>query len=619
MNHLNFFGKAKRRRAIVLILVMLCGAAPWAQAATYVWTNTTATSANFTDPNIWNRAGSPGGADNTSFTNNLIYTVNFTGSVLDNNNLFNGGTVTLNIGAGQSWTGTYPSGGWGDAAFQIGSSATATVYLAGGTLAATNTANNAMIALGYQAKGTLWVTNGAVIDNLTRLGTYPAGQGALIISGSNSTYTNSDAFYVGYGYSSSGNSLVVSNSGSLAVNSTFTVGNNAGNGSGGNSMLLDSNARLWTGAGATIGNSMASNTATVQGGAVWNLGAQTLYVGNGFATGNVLVVNGGVVTNVAGVAIGYNGSQSYQNSVTISNGGQLFLNSGNTIFLSRAGSSGTYSSFNVGGLGAASTVSGGSLSVGEVVGGNSVTVTNATLLSGGWVWIGNGSASSNTVTVQSGGVWNLGGNGINVGTSGNGNVLTVVGGGIVTNAGGITLGQSSGSVGNSLAITNGGKFFTGNGLTIGNAAGASNNSFNVGGAGLASTATVGSVTVGKNAAAGNTMTVTNATLLSGTTTIGDGSSSNTATVQAGGLWNLQGNTVTVGSGAASSNMLWVRSGGILEVGSGGGLITGAGAGNQITNSGGVYQFSTATPTITTNAGTGTVGKFIPIVRRVSVQ
>jgi hypothetical protein len=47
--------------------------------------------------------------------------------------------------------------------------------------------------------------------------------------------------------------------------------------------------------------------------------------------------------------------------------------------------------------------------------------------------------------------------------------------------------------------------------------------------------------------------------------------------------------------------MFVQSGGILEATN---LTTGAGVGNLITNSGGIYQFTTATPTITTNNNAG---------------
>ena len=52
-----------------------------------------------------------------------------------------------------------------------------------------------------------------------------------------------------------------------------------------------------------------------------------------------------------------------------------------------------------------------------------------------------------------------------------------------------------------------------------------------------------------------------------------------------------------------NTLVFVGDGGVLDVNT---LDTGTGAGNRITNSGGVYQFTTAAPTITTNAGHGSI-------------
>jgi hypothetical protein len=221
----------------------------------------------------------------------------------------------------------------------------------------------------------------------------------------------------------------------------------------------------------------------------------------------------------------------------------------------------------------------------------------------------------NSILVSGGGRLNTAAgihNAIGVGTGASSNSVTVSGPGSIWNnagsGGSLVVGDGVGSSFNSITISNGGLFVSTVTLRVGDAnfnGSGSNNAYNVGGLGASSTATNGAIVIGGiNKAAGggfNTLTVTNATLVSTATTIGSGTTNNTGTVTAGGYWNLQGNALTVGSLTSASNVMTVLAGGILEAGT---LATGAGEGNVITNSGGVYQFNTATPTITTNGNAG---------------
>src|SRR5208283_185890 len=100
------------------------------------------------------------------------------------------------------------------------------------------------------------------------------------------------------------NSLVISNSGSMVAVSTFTTGSQSPESY--NSLLLDTYGMLLTRGAASVGTPTISsnNTATIQGGAIWDLGAKAVTVGNVSGQGNSLVVgNNGVVSNASLVTI----------------------------------------------------------------------------------------------------------------------------------------------------------------------------------------------------------------------------------------------------------------------------------------------------------------------------
>lgn len=264
-----------------------------------------------------------------------------------------------------------------------------------------------------------------------------------------------------------------------------------------------------------------------------------------------------------------------------------------------------------------------------------------------------------------------------------GGMMVVGAGGIVSNSGACTFGSRGGS-GNTLIITNGGAFVTA-GFTEGQYA--TNNTLWIGGTdpntgapamlnllGTGNALTLGANTFGSNnyltvAAGGmitncglvtlggagfNSMTVTGASAkaFSSGLTVGSGTPSNTVYVRANGFWNMLGQSMIVGSGAATGNVLWVDGGsmvtnaGTLTVGSGAGAnsnrltiasggqvfatavtagstatgntvsVTGGGlleastlttgtGGNVIANTGGIYQFFSAPPVITPN-GAGSI-------------
>jgi Fe2+ transport system protein FeoA len=190
--------------------------------------------------------------------------------------------------------------------------------------------------------------------------------------------------------------------------------------------------------------------------------------------------------------------------------------------------------------------------------------------------------------------------------NGTGSVLEVNGSTLALgSAARIDIGYNGTDVGNSVIISNGALVTSSssanNLVNLGISPGAKSNLYQVGGEGLSSTVTNSYVVVGVAAAANdNRMIVTNATLTTTYTTqstIGmAGSTNNTATITAGGVWNCA--RLDVGTATSISNVLYVLNGGVLQHSTAYSITIGAGAGNMITNSGGVYQFTNATPGIT---------------------
>ena len=380
---------------------------------------------------------------------------------------------------------------------------------------------------------------------------------------------------------------------------------------GGGALQVGPNAVLASG-GASVGDSSPNSTMTINS-TTWNLLNGSITMGNlSGATNNVLTVSGGIMTNVVLISIGHVAGAT-GNSATFTNGVQIIgEGSGCSIYVGKYAAASTLT---IGGSGAACLASnflqGITVGGGGTAGANNSTlnVTNATLVAGGGTIGSNNTnpSSSNTVNILATGTYiGLGGLSIGVfaGDVSNSVVInggtTIVGGG----GGGLALGLPN-APNNGATIKNGGTFSTkaDGPVNFGSAAatGGTNDYYNVGGDGARSTAINGPINMwGYN----NVMTVTNATLTSGATLIGSGGMNNTASICNGGTWTLSGD-LTVGGGTSAGNVVQVFAGGVLDI-TAKALITSSGAGNVITNTGGVYQFNAATPTITPGAGFGSI-------------
>ena len=402
------------------------------------------------------------------------------------------------------------------------------------------------------AGGSLTLSNVAFVNNA---GTLLANGSTLTIGGIQVTnaagtivVANGGAWF-SPGLASAGGSVIITGGPSVNIfSNTGAVIIGDGVSDAGSGTLVISNANAWS-AGLTIGSGSSNNTVTANAGTAWNLlGGQLIY---GTATGNVLTLNpGAVLTNVGGIAMNGSGASLLLTNAT--GQGNLYLDSA------------------------------GALTVGGVAGwgGNTLIISNQTFSTAAANTIGNNS-SNNALTILTNTVWNTGAQALTIGTGpATGDVLTV-NGGIVTNAGAVVIGNSATSIGNSLAISNGGQFFSGN-LTVGNAVGASNNAYNIGGFGASSTVSNGNVIIGVAGAGFNTMTITNASLVTSpiqTINLGNNSSNNTISILSGGTWTAPaaaggGSRLNIGNGIATGNVVTVN-GGTLNMGY---IYVGGGAG-----------------------------------------
>ena len=322
--HRVFVNRLRRHLAVGVlapILALVAGAGN-SHATDLTWTNNG--SDFWRSTTAWDGAPAfPGSGDDAFFTNAATYTVTLNGEVLNiqsnffDNALNTTAIVTLDLNTHElnpAYSGTSPG------AFVVANTegSTTIVYLASSTVAGKGLVVPGRIIVGRNGFGTLFVTNGIVSVATTLLANGSGGCGTLVLSGPTVVWNNSSTLAVGNNSNSFGSTLVISNSASMTVASTFRVGSGSSSGgSSNNILLLDTGGKLFTQTGpVTIGNNGTStalspsynNSATVQGGAIWDNGNATFIVGyaagGGAATGNVLTVGvGGVVTNISHLTI----------------------------------------------------------------------------------------------------------------------------------------------------------------------------------------------------------------------------------------------------------------------------------------------------------------------------
>jgi len=359
------------------------------------------------------------------------------------------------------------------------------------------------------------------------------------------------------------------------------------------------NALLITGDQINIGEGSSSNTVSILGGATWNLSAKGIGLGAGqgsSATGNILTVNGGTVTNVSGgILIGGNGGIGNQviitngaillaaaNAGTIGGSGNTSASSSNSLLILAGGilnmdqgdielgmSTGVSSS-NLVTVNAGMITNFTKMEIGNSGGFNTLLITNGGKVFGGAQSAKNstiGSASTNNTAIitGSGSQWQIINNndylyiGVNGGLS---NVVSVNAGGLLSVAASIYIGSSKGAQ-NSLVITDGATNIVVGSVYVGSGAGSVSNAYIINGGSASASSTVvsnGLITVGSAGGGYNTMTVTNASVWSAGLVVGNGSSNNTVAINSNVKWNMLNTTGTIGTlSSYTTNSLFIDS------------------------------------------------------------
>jgi len=282
----------------------------------------------------------------------------------------------------------------------------------------------------------LLIEHGGVLSN----GAATVGQASsssnnfVLVTDSGSVWSNGNRIFVGE--AGAGNSLVISNGGSvISLVDGVIAGVNA-TGNGNNILVTDPGSVLRDVQNLTIGESGVSNSMTIiNGGKVYDsqgiLGSECSQSGCISTSYSSVVVSGAGSTwsNGNSLVVGLSG---WCNSLVISNGGNVFSTDGNF----KGSAIGYYTGSNsvlVSGTGSLWSTP-GSIKVGNVSTANSLVISN-----GGVVVDGNGAisfnpgSSGNTATVTgSGSVWS---NGIlNVGNDGGASTLAIMNSGAVVSS-----------------------------------------------------------------------------------------------------------------------------------------------------------------------------------------
>jgi T5SS/PEP-CTERM-associated repeat protein len=447
---------------------------------------------------------------------------------------------------------------------------------------------------------------------------------ALLIQSSG--VLNDSGAYLGYSSTSSYNSALVTDTGSIWSNGFLYVGfNGIGNSlviSNGAQVLNDGEAWVSQGFIARIG----SNSVVVTGSSsVWSNG-QSLSVGDPGACNGVLVNHGGLLINNNG-SIGSYYAGSSNNSVVVSDSGSVWTNSGD-LYVGYWGSSNSLTVSNGAGLfcgygyvgseigtsnnsllvsGAGSLwTNRNDLSIGYSGVRNSLTILNSGVVFSVFGYIGNNApATSNSVLVAgTGSVWRISAS-LYVGNSGGGNDLVISNGGRVASGVYSYVGYNSSTnsvlvsgpgslwnssmytylylgysgAGNSLVISNGGAVLSDQG-TIGLNASSSSNRVLIAGSGSI-WSNSSSFCLGYYGSANSLVISNGGKLFNGYGSVGNkygsGSNNSALVTGTGSVWRSDSLTISTGG---SSNTLVINNGGMVVDGSGS-IAAGGGRNNSV--------------------------------------
>lgn len=430
--------------------------------------------------------------------------------------------------------------------------------------------NNGNLSIGSNGSHNhLFVTNSGRV-NITGdayIGSTGSRSNRVTVADAGSRLDIGGVFYAGYAGADS--QIVISNGGTVKANYTYfglflgstgTVVTVTGTGS-----TLTNNTVLYMGAGGNTGN----NRLTIEnGGRVFNTEAR---VGEDTTSGNNIATVTGANSLWTNTTSFYVGRAASTNTLIISNGGRVVANGG-------------------------------------VVADSSVSVANTVLVTGAssqWrgntsIIFGNG-GSDNVGTVSAGGVivtptFSIG----SAATATNNRVFVTGSGSLITNSTQTVVGDLG--KGNRLVIADGGRVVSAAGH-LGFSSGSDNNAVEITGQGAEWNVT-GDLRVGR-VGAGNELIITNGGLATVNGSLYIGVNSGTATNNSVRVTGPDSMLRVLGFVSAGSNAVYtsgrnshliLTDGGVLEVNS---LVGGASStAGSISNIGGVFQFTSATPFVT---------------------
>ena len=316
----------------------------------------------------------------SSWINGNSLTVGYDGTGILN--ISNGGVVQISGGAGtltlardSGSNGTLNIGNGGLA----GTLQAAAVNGGSGTAVVNFSETDASYTFAPQLTGSLSVTQ--------------TGTGTTVLTGAN-TYTGNTTIDFG-------TLALTGTSGAInSPNGTITIGNSNGD----NGSLLVSNGGQISSGNSNIGfNSGAVGTATVTGvntngtASTWSMGANNLEVGI-YGTGTLSILNGGVVSDGAGILGTYQGASGnlLVSGVDVASGK---ASTWNNSFAVVVGNGYSYSPYGYGGSGTLTISNGGVVTAPEVVEAGGIQSNDG---------IANGGAASGVINVDSGGILQAG-------------------------------------------------------------------------------------------------------------------------------------------------------------------------------------------------------------------
>jgi hypothetical protein len=297
----------------------------WEDGNNWIISNSVATS-------FWPGEENDGISDAAFFTNSGTYSVSLTSGGTDTiySNVFDcssGGVAVVTMTLNGS-TGLFIPAGAFDVA--EGSNETTTVYL-GSSPSPNGLLLEGTEAVGHDGIGTLILTNGFIQTTTPVNIGNGSGQGTIIITGPNTVW-EAYQFAIGGTNTSYGDSLIVSNSASLTISSTFRIGSSSTVGSSNCLFAVTDGAVVSVTGGSPVtigmrggslsaGASAYNNVANIKVGGAIDIVDHSIVVGNSAtlqsgiacssciaagttATGNTLIVqSGGIVTNATQIAI----------------------------------------------------------------------------------------------------------------------------------------------------------------------------------------------------------------------------------------------------------------------------------------------------------------------------